>query len=142
MLARATPTGPNSTSSAIVETAAAYVLANPSAHQAPNDPCAAARATATSRLVPAQTAASTRWARTAGAVDVPRRHRTSSHSTASKKPPATHAPLTSATVDRSGPPCSLGGTTRVTNVRPSGVLTRVAIVFARRVIFGSFTEDT
>ena len=31
---------------------------------------------------------------------------------------------------------------RVTKVRPSGVLTRVAIVFARRVIFGSFTEDT
>ncbi len=38
VLASATPIGPNSTSRATVETAAAYVPTNPSAHQAPKEP--------------------------------------------------------------------------------------------------------
>ena len=64
---------------------------------------AAARTTATSRLVPAHDGREHQRGRARQEpVDVPRRHRTSSHSTASRKPPATQAPLTSATVDRAG----------------------------------------
>jgi hypothetical protein len=47
-----------------------------------------------------------------------------------------------ATVDRDGASCALGGTTVVVKVRPSGVLTLVAIALATRLVSGSLTEET